>query len=163
MAISTITGKNPDDIIAAADWNELVDNSNAFGRVFTGMATNYVATDESTSSTSYVALTTAQSVTVTVPASGKVILIISVGNIVQASATGTSVVTFIGTGSNTFSATASNGFRKRMDSGGITSGCVVRPLSGLSSGSTTFSLRFLTSAGTTTFGSRGLIAIPWEQ
>lgn len=119
-------------------------------------ATSFVITDESTTSTSYTNLATPQSVTINVPASGVVIVHWAMG-IYGATAAMVSSVDV--SGANTIA--ASDNYICRSDSAAFVSSTATHMLfTGLTAGSTTFTLKFKTSSGTAHFFNRRITAVP---
>lgn len=129
----------------------------------TGAQSNNVMTTESTTSTTYGDLATIQSVTVTVGANGlaQVSLFTWVQN---TTAGGNTVFMYCGialTGANTLPASDTlSGFGSVIASGGYTSFALTTTLTGLTPGSTTFTLKFKTSAGNASFQYRRISVIP---
>lgn len=118
-----------------------------------------VATSQSTSSTSATDLaTTGPSVTLSVGATGKVLLIGSYQT-ENSTTTARGRGYYVVSGANTIAATEFMGDRSATSTQGIyCSGTVL--LTGLNAGSTTFKLQYATSASTQTFSDRVLTVIP---
>lgn len=116
-----------------------------------------VATSETTTATTATDLaTTGPSVTLTVGATGKVLLI---GSFVTENSTTTARGRGILSGANVVAATEFMGDRSATSTQSIyCSGTVL--LTGLNAGSTTFKLQYATSASTQTFSGRVLTVIP---
>jgi hypothetical protein len=127
-----------------------------------GSAGNTVATSQTTTSTSYADLGTAgPSATVTVPASGNVLVIVTAS--ATDSASGASAyVGFAVSGGNTQAAADAKAFI--VQSGGnqaiLVQGSASFFVSGLSAGSTTFTAKYRVSSGTGTFANRSIVVIP---
>ena len=140
---------------------KLADASVTTNKLALGLQSSEVTANESTTSTSYVALTTAQAVTVTVPASGIVLLNFSC----YARNTTGGAVMYAGceiSGANTVSL---GGFQSTSNEGALLSASFTsltfsRLITGLTPGSTTFTMKFGVSAGTGSFSGRRLSVIP---
>ena len=138
------SGEREDDKFYAADAKEHAQAINASVTAESAI----VATSESTNSTSYTDLTTTtDQVTATVPASGKVLLVISVTATYVSGSNGESTVSVALSGANTQA--ASDSLQAR---GGTTTLWIVRALN-LTPGDTTFKLKYktTTTGGTPTY------------
>jgi hypothetical protein len=120
-----------------------------------------VATSQTTSSSSYTDLATAgPAVTVVVPASGNVL--VGIGAEMTNGTSGLSLMSVALSGANTVSAPASNYiliYGAPITSGGGEMG-KMSVLTGLTPGSTTFTAKYKSTAGTGTFINREVIVIP---
>jgi hypothetical protein len=124
--------------------------------ILNGAATSYVITDESTTSTSYVDITTVQSVTITVGASGMALVLFSVGLYNVAAVKRVSVAV---SGATTLA--ASDNYSLRSDIATFDNNSETHHLfTGLTAGSNTFTLKFKTASGTAHFFERRITAIP---
>lgn len=148
----------PDSTVTTA---KLADGAATPAKIALGTTTSYVATSESTTSATYVALATAQAVTVTIPSTGKALLIVTA--ISRNTTAGT--VQYIGvdiSGANT--STLGTLLNTRYETGMLNSqfGHIgfMRYLTGFAAGSTTFTLRFASSSGTSTFMNREITVVP---
>lgn len=124
-----------------------------------GLTQNAVAAQESTSSGSYTDLSTSgPAVTITVPASGKVE--VTLGAEISNSATGVGIMAIAISGATTTAAPAPRAYIYfgGVNNGGSTSRTTL--LTGLSAGSTTFTAKYKSTAGSCSFASREVIAIP---
>lgn len=141
--------------------NALANTSVTASKLSTGAAANNTATGNSTTaSTSYVATladAVTTSVTVTIGANGLALVIISA--YIFNTATATNFLSFSVTGANTIAASDNNGAQMKMNSSDSTYGAPIL-LTGLTAGSTTFTLNYRTTAGTATFGVRRLAVVP---
>lgn len=122
---------------------------------------SYVTTLQSTSSTTFTSLTTPQSVTVTVGNSGIVLVSVStnVGNTVVGNY---SLAAYQASGANTVTATDDTGVYLRNNSavaGGENTIGKVFMLTGLTPGSTVFTLLFKVNSGTGNFERREIWAL----
>ena len=123
-------------------------------------ARNFVSTLQTAASNVYSDLTTVQSVTVTVPPSGKCSVFIGSGMGSSNSATYNSA-SFSASGANTFAASDDNGIYMRASaslSGAESYFSRTVMLTGLTPGSTTFTMKFKTTAGTGYFERREIWA-----
>lgn len=150
-----------DTLVGRASTDTLTNKSISFSTntltlPMSGSATNYVSTDESTTSTTYTNLATTQSVTVTVGSSGQCFVFWSMGiyNVVAQMRASVDV-----SGASTIA--ASDNYSLRSDSATFVSVCSTGYMfTGLTPGSTTFTLKFKTSSGTARFFERRITAIP---
>lgn len=161
-----------DDIgmIEDADFlNDVGDLGNAVKaallHIVSGATGAVVATSESTSSTSYVDLTTAtDTVTTTIGASGKALVILS-ANLWNSGASQASFMSFAMSGANTAAADDSLAIMQRTQAVGQTfAGAVsgVFLLTGLTAGSTTFKAKYRSgSSSTSNFQYRRIAVIPF--
>ena len=122
-----------------------------------------VATQETTTSTSYADLTTTtDSVTVTIGNSGiaLVMLYAAIGNNTAGSL---SYVSYAVSGANTIAASDSQSLYFQIASGAGNAGASGTTffLTGLASGSTTFKMKYRVSATTGNFANRRIAVIPW--
>lgn len=116
-----------------------------------------VATTETTGSTSYVALTTADTCTVTVGNSGVVLLSISVQSF--NSGTGICLAAYDISGANTTAASDTTIMAYTTGTAEVgSSGTIL--LSGLTAGSTTFKIKYRVNSGTGTWERRKIVAVP---
>lgn len=119
-----------------------------------------VTTQESTTSTSYVGLTTAQAVTVTVGASGLLLVGINFEGR-NSGADSLSIASFELSGANTLAAADANKAQSRLTTATATQRIgVTKLLTGLTAGSTTVTMKFRTTAGTASFNDRHIWALP---
>lgn len=134
-------------------------NPNQFA---SGIETAEIATSESRTSTSYGDLTTVgPSVTVIVPASGKVILILTAYSY-NDTASKTAFMGFSSTGANTIATTDSDALRNKASAGGQEMNMsFVKTITGLTPGSTVFTAKYkVNDAGTGVWANRKLTVIP---
>lgn len=146
---------------AGIDGSKLADSSIVADKIATGIQSNYVATNEGTTSTSYVELTTKQSVTVTVPNSGKVLVDIGC-NTDSATSNVTSYISFSASGANTVSVGTYEG-RQNLATTGVNAASSIQRrflLTGLTAGSTTFTLMFKVNTVGANFYERNIIVEP---
>lgn len=159
-----------DDIgmIEDADFlNSVGDLSNAIKaallHIVGGATTASVATQENTSSTSYVDLaTTTDTVTATIGASGKALVFLSADINNSSSAAG--YMSFAMSGANTAAASDAMAIMARafVSSGNFTNTVgVPLLLTGLSAGSTVFKAKYRASSGTAQFQYRRIAVIPF--
>lgn len=126
-------------------------------------ATASVSATESTTSTSYTDLATAgPSVDAIIGDTGRALVTVSCvmfGN----GAGVTPKMTFAMSGANTYTPTSDIYALVTSDSAGIATLAASRTslLSGLTRGTTTFTAKYLTSAGTSTFGIRSIVVVPY--
>ena len=115
---------------------------------------SFDASTRTTTSASYVTLTGAPSVTITVPSTGRIKLTIAT----QASGNGTAQVklSFAASGGNTIAAADDNSVTNTTLN--FTTGTRVMLLTGLTAGSTTFALRASVSAGTGSYARSSILA-----
>ena len=125
-----------------------------------GQSTSEVDGAESTSSTSFVALTTPQAVTVTVPSSGTVL--VSLSFIARNTGGGQILGGVELSGANTVTlGSAGNSQNEVLGYSSVyTSWGFTRLMTGLTPGSTTFTAKYLTTASTANYHKRKLIVIP---
>lgn len=120
-----------------------------------GASAAYVATGETTASTSYTDLTTVtDTVTVNVGANG--LLFVTISCLLQNSGANFSGMSFALSGANTVAATNENSFTFNAT---IRGGMSVL-LTGLTAGSTVVKAKYEVTAGTGTFSNRKISAIP---
>jgi hypothetical protein len=125
-----------------------------------GVTAALVATAETTTSTSYTDLTTAgPSVTVTVPASGAVLVTITAQSN-NGNAGRLQSVAFVASGSNTLAASDTRALIASNPGSLQFQGSATFYVSGLAAGSTTFKLVYKTSQNTATFANRSIIVTP---
>lgn len=125
-----------------------------------GAGRSYVSTSQTTTSTSFVGLTTAQAVTVTVGDSGALLVGIS-AEAVNNTAHTQSKISFALSGANTSSSDGTRYIYYQAyanNAGGAIAGTFL--LTGLTPGSTTATLQFSVTAGTGTFSNRTISALP---
>ena len=128
-----------------------------------GTAQAVVATQETTTSTSYTDLTTTtDTVTVTIGASGMamVLLYAAIGN---TTAGAISYVSYAVSGANTIAASDAQSLYFQIASGAGNAGAsgTMFFLTGLATGSTTFKMKYRVSANTGNFANRRIAVIPW--
>lgn len=139
----------------------LVNSTVTADKLATGAAAANVATSETTTSTSYTDLTTtSDTVTVTIGANGLALLILS-AEMFNNTADKECLVSFAASGANTISASdgQSIGFKVSSGTGDFT-GSYVKLLNTLSTGSTTFKMKYRVVGGTGSFSSRHIAVIP---
>lgn len=126
-------------------------------------AKSYVTTNETTTSTSFVSLTTVQSVTVTIGANGICMVGISAGMGASVAAAYL-LIAYEASGANTITASDTTGvyWRATLNTAGAGENTTGKTfmLTGLTPGSTTFTLKFRTTAGTGAFERREIWALP---
>lgn len=154
------------DLIPTRDMTNNVDKSITLSTLFSWIFGGWQQTrgaagyDTSATGTSYSALATPVSLTVTVPSSGKVALMWSFTCYPSNNDVAT-FVTIVASGANTITANDSNAARSKVNGGGGEMSCArCLYLSGLTAGSTTFSLQRRNSAYTSTIEDANLIVIP---
>lgn len=147
---------------SAAKWNILGTNDSAFndgtGLPSNGASSNLLATGESATSTSYTGLATAQTVTVTVGATGKLLVIIGAG--IVGTGGNQSYVSFALSGANTLASADKNGVSTNTTTVDASQYDRTVLLTGLNPGSTTVTFQARVGGGTGTFKNRNLVAIP---
>lgn len=117
-----------------------------------------VATSQTTTSTSYTDLTTSgPAVTVTVPASGQIIVVIN-SDIANTNVT-TTRIGFALSGANTASAADTSALRYEDSANLVNTTVAVIPVTGLTPGSTTVTLKYKVASGTGTFSNRRLTVL----
>lgn len=134
----------------------LANSSVTANQLATGAQRVFVATSETTASTSFVDLATVQSITVTIGVNG--LLLVGYGAQFSNSGANSSEVAIALSGTNTYAASVNDEIYMTgtaQDHKGMT-----RMFTGLSTGSTVVTLKFQVSAGTGTFLRRELWAIP---
>lgn len=141
---------------------KIADGAVTSAKLSIGDQNSYVSTAQTTVSTSYVDLATVgPNVTVTVPASGKVYIGISV-HIANSVSGNSSLVALDISGANTVAAADDSRYCLPMQASGNSYGQkgfgVI--VTGLTPGSTTFTAKYRVSAGTGTFRQRQLTVIP---
>lgn len=164
---SVVFGEQP----SAAKWNILGTNDASFNdgtglgnttitasKLNLAPVTSFVTTSESTASTSYTALTTAQAISVTVGVNG--LLLITVGCGLVGTGGNLSYISFALSGANTLASADSNGISSNSTTTDGTQYDRSRLLTGLTAGATTVTAQFRVGGGTGTFKNRGLVAIP---
>lgn len=124
------------------------------------VASAEVGTNESTASLSYVDLATVgPTVTVTVPASGSVLIVVSAG-LYNSATTANNSIAYSATGANTIGNSEILRFTWGGSAGSLaTMTTAIALLTGLTPGSTTFKLQYDVSAGTGNFFNRVLTVI----
>ena len=143
------------------DSDSIEDGAITPNKLLLGASSNRVNTTQTTTTTSYTNLgTTGPSVTITVPASGRVLLSFG-ARVSNTSSGGWGLVSYDASGANTISAsdTYSAGFRVAT----ANDECTVERtevLTGLTPGSTTFTLKYRAVAGTAQFLNRYLSVVP---
>lgn len=119
-----------------------------------------VLTSEGTASTSYVGLTTAHTAAVTVPASGKILVMVTVDIACNAGPT-TSRVSFALSGANTQASSDNYSIRWEGNANFVDTKSMIVPLSGLNTGSTTVTVECKSTGGNTvTLAKRHLTVWP---
>lgn len=159
-----LTAAEANDIVenveALADGTGLNDGAVAPDKLALGATDNTVATSQGTSSTTYTDLaTTGPAVTVTVPASGKVL--VTLGAEITQGGVGTGRATYAISGATTQAAAdATMPSIRNGNAGSIHSGGT-KLVTGLTPGSTTFTLKYRTgTSGTCTYANRYISVIP---
>lgn len=140
---------------------KLADASVTPGKLATGAVSSTITTGEIRSNTSYGALTTAQAVTATIGANGLALVSISCGF----SASNGAEVTYFSyavSGANTIAVSDGTGVIARAygSTGVIGSFGKTVLLTGLTAGSTTFTVQVRNTVGTTTYSNRNISVIP---
>jgi len=145
---------------AAIAGSKLANTSVTPNKLSTGASRSYVATSQTTTSTSPVALATAQDVTVTIGVNGLALVSIRyTGG--HGSADLPTAMQVALSGANTVAASTDFEVRIRNSTANAQQSIGATALfTGLTAGSTTFGARFSVSAGTGTFVSRELLVIP---
>ena len=115
------------------------------------------ATTTSSSYTTSLSDATTTSVTVTVGASG--IVLIAFSSYIFNTGTNTSFVSYAVSGANTTAASDANGVQMKMNSSDATYSRMTI-ITGLTAGSTTFTLSYRTTAGTATYSNRTISIVP---
>lgn len=127
-----------------------------------GTSTDFIVTAETTTSATYTNLAThGPEVTVSVPASGIVLVFMSVRMEINSSVN-TALMAVELSGANTLAAHADNGcqLRPMIVNGQATVGTHVL-FTGLTPGSTTFTLKYSVTGSTGTYARRRLTVLPW--
>lgn len=127
-----------------------------------GQDSDYISTNQTSSSTSYTDLSTAgPAVTVTVPASGSVIILMNT-HIANSVSSNTSLMSLALSGANTVSAADDSRYTIIMQAAGngYQTRSLVYLVEGLTPGSTTFTAKYRVSAGVGTWRHRQLTVIP---
>ena len=140
---------------------KIKDGAVTAGKMSLGASSAYTDTYETTTSSSYTSLTTSTSVTLNVNTAVLIIIAASASNSVSA---GFSFISFEASGANTIAASDSNSAEAIMNpvpSNGYRLGISFsRVLTGLTPGSTTFSMRFRAAGGTAGFSRRSISVVP---
>jgi hypothetical protein len=146
------------DVLASSDLNGYANTLNTLANGVDGAV---VATSESTSSASYVDLTTTtDTVTVTVGSSGKV-LVMMYGFVTVASG-GIPYMSYAVSGANTIAATdTKSSLYYSAGAGALYTLNGVFLETGLTAGSTTFKLKYRSSSGSQAFSNRRIAVIPF--
>ena len=133
-----------------------------FTTFWAGATSNYVATEQSTANQSYVSLATVQAITVTVGASGKLLVGINVADALNNTQHSQAWISFSVSGANTIAAGSGTVEAKYQAYAANAAGSIAttRLLTGLTPGSTTITMQFRASANTATFGQRLLWVLP---
>lgn len=143
--------------------SQLVNTSVSASKLNTGAATSTVATSESTSSTSYADLTTTtDSVTVTIGANGLALVSIY-ANMLNTAASSHVHVSFAVSGANTQAAADGFDIEYVTPPSGASwnfAGSATFLLTGLSTGSTTFKMKYRANSSTGTFSNRKITVVP---
>lgn len=130
--------------------------------LYAGAARNYVATSQTTAVQTFIDLATAQSITVTVGNSGKLLVGISCSDAQNSTTNAQAWISFALTGSNTVAAGVNTLELKYQaytnNAAGSIAGTAM--LTGLTPGSTTVTMKFRASANTATFAGRLLWVLP---
>ncbi|HVQ84606.1 MAG TPA: hypothetical protein VMS84_07505 [Mycobacterium sp.] len=157
MPFSLPANYNPGDQYSNVAANNV---AAAINSLVNGLQTAYVATNETTASTTYTDLTTTtDQVTVTVGQSGLVLVIIS-AYITTPTGASTQCMSFALSGANTLAASDTYSIAMQGYGGGVRLGAVF-PLPGLAPGATTFKAKYNTNAGTANFSLRRITVIPF--
>lgn len=135
---------------------KIINASVTADKLATGAANNSVVTSETTTSVTFVALATAQAISVTVGANG--LLLVHVGAQLSNSGANFSSMSFSLSGANTLAASNDRSVTS-LDAAGMIAGNTFL-LTGLNAGSTTVTALFEVGAGTGTFLRRNIWAIP---
>lgn len=131
------------------------------GSAFGDVASAYVATSEGTTSTSYTDLaTTTDTVTVDIGSSGEALVFLSAYMGASASSNLT-FMSFAVSGANTIAASDDNSLSMSTAAGGVQGAGNSFLLEDLSSGSTTFKVKYRVSGATGNFARRRIIVIPF--
>jgi hypothetical protein len=145
---------NTNDSVVTAN---ITNGSVTPSKLSSASSAGYIATSQTTTSTSYTDLATAgPSVTVSVGANGLVLLSWSAR--ILNSGSNYTAIGFVASGANTIAATDTNTFATGTGTD-MTSGRTTL-LTGLNAGSTTFTLKYRVAGGTGTYIDRRLSAIP---
>jgi hypothetical protein len=119
-----------------------------------------LSTTESTTSTTYADLqTVGPAVTLDVPASGRVLVSVTTG-ISTTTGGGSGYMSFALSGANTQAPPADNSLALNLFGNDFQKASASFVLNGLTPGSTTFTAKYRTNAGTSTFQNRSIWAIP---
>lgn len=167
---AVVTAKIADDAVTvdkiadnAVTTSQILNGAVTANKLGTGATNTTVATSETTTSSSYVALATAgPAVTVTIGANG--LALVSLYN--HTSNSTASADNYMGvalSGANTVASTDNYALLRRASdasSGGFGASSAVILLTGLTAGSTTFTAQYRTNAGTATFKNRRLAVVP---
>jgi len=162
MPFSLPANFNPGDSYTNVHANNV---AAAVNTLVNGMQTAYVATAESTTSTTFTDLaTTTDQVTVTIGQSGVALVFMS-ASLTGSVAGNAPVMSFAVSGANTIAAAvgANAMLYQAAGAGYIGQFGVMVPLAGLAAGSTTFKLKYTSAgaAGTSTFQYRRITVIPF--
>jgi hypothetical protein len=125
-------------------------------KLATGAATTAVATSETTASITYVALTTAQTVTVNIGSNG--LALVSISCFVSNSGANYSEIGFAISGTNTVAASDPFSITKNGTTGERITGTFL--VTGLTAGSNTFAAQYRVTGGTGTFSDRKIAVVP---
>jgi hypothetical protein len=158
-ATDTLLGRASTDVVTnkTIDASQLINTTVTASKLNLNPQTNYVNTDETTTSTTYVGFTTAQSVTITIGVNGFALVSFSSG--IYSSVATTKYVSVAVSGATTTAASDTWGIRNDNTAFiGIQS--MTHLFTGLSLGSTTFTLQLRTNAGTGHGFERRITAIP---
>ena len=164
VAFDTLTAAQLDDIVenveALAAGTGLNDGVVTPDKIATGAGKVRVNGDESRSNVAYGALATAQAVTVTIGANGLALVSTSV-RFFMSSASDIGYLSFAVSGANTIAVSDDNSIISRAHTTG-TNGLFGRTilLTGLTPGSTTFTVQVRNSTGTLTCSSREISVVP---
>lgn len=164
-AFDTLPAASLDDLVenieALADGSGLDDGAVTPNKLSLGAQNSRVATTQTTTSTSYTNLsTTGPSVTITIPTSGRILLSFG-ARVSNNTGGGWGLVSYDATGANTISASDNYaaGFRVATANDECTAERT-EVLTGLTPGSTTFTVKYRAVAGTAQFLNRYISAIP---
>ena len=157
-ASDTLVGRASTDTLTNKTINasQLVNTTVTADKLNLAPSTGYTATDESTTSATYVAPTTATNATITVGANGLALVMWSAGLYGAATIQRLSVAV---SGASTVAANDNWSMRSDVATFQNISG-ISHLFTGLNPGSTTFSLQFKTASGTTHIFERSITAIP---
>lgn len=146
---------------AAIDGTKVKDYSLGVTKLISSAVSQYVDTEQSTASTSYTDLgTVGPTVTATITTSGLALIILQ-SAMTNGTSNQVSFVSFSASGSNTIAASDAKSIIQGSPTGAVYStGSYAALLTGLTAGSTVFTMSYKASAGTAYFKNRVLTVIP---